>query len=458
MTRRITCNALFGLLFGISTAFCQTSSSTALQSKGSIAGSALSIAGTETVAMIIGASSYLQANLGWISFGPYDTAHPASSEFNGPSCPSGASVEGCIQTILGQLRSQGVTGVRVFIPLCDAFPNCGPSSSWNPAGIPTQQTWITNVGNFFQDVATAGIANVTITITSSGPQYSASASSSSSPIGSCSSGNCCGDTGSTILFDPLIPYGMTSADGFAIGDYWKTGTNQGYNCAPVNSQFFIGWTNYFNAINAILGAARSKVNVYGFELSQELSPMAFTATMRYFYDNSSPQTAPSQYVQTIGGVAYVNVVSALRSLMSANGFDPGRVEYSAAWSDATASGANCANAYTDFARNGNLDSITQTINGGPVGVPAGVNVISQSGLRRYDQYALYAYISYLQHPAQHRGRTYLSAGRGNEQHGRDDTTGGCDRLRRRLALPCTSGPAIGCDRDRRNIRGNAQSS
>jgi hypothetical protein len=87
----------------------------------------------------MGTSSYLQANLGWMPFNVYDTSSAAASHgFSGTvnggrtvysSCPSGASVEVCFQTIMGQLRAQGVTGVRIFIPLCDAFPACGPSAS-----------------------------------------------------------------------------------------------------------------------------------------------------------------------------------------------------------------------------------------------------------------------------------------------------------------------------------------
>ena len=136
-----------------------------------------------TSAATIGTSSYLHVNLSYMPFNYYDTAHSAASYgfTNGAgvsSCPSGASVQGCFKTILGQLRAQGVQGVRIFVQLCDssstAFPNCGSpytAVSWNPTQVPSQQTWITNVGNFFQDVANAGIPNVTVTLASSGQMY-----------------------------------------------------------------------------------------------------------------------------------------------------------------------------------------------------------------------------------------------------------------------------------------------
>jgi hypothetical protein len=188
-----------------------------------------------------------------------------------------------------------------------------------------------------------------------------------------------------VVFDPLVPYGMSDGTmgtcgsqfptpaGYPLGYYWITSSNDGYSKAPVNNQNFIGWTNYFNAINAVLQKARGVVNVYGLEISQELSPGTFTAQARYFYDNSSPGTAPPQYVQG----SYVNVLGALRSLMSSNSFDPGRVFYSAQWDDATTVAENCANAYGDYARATDLDEITQTINGGPIGVSSGMTVTNR---------------------------------------------------------------------------------
>lgn len=94
-------------------------------------------------AATIGTSSYLHANLSYMPFSYYDALHTAASygfQQNGiASCPAGATVRGCFQTVLGQLRAQGVTGVRIFVSLCDgsseAFPNCGlpySQNSWDP--------------------------------------------------------------------------------------------------------------------------------------------------------------------------------------------------------------------------------------------------------------------------------------------------------------------------------------
>ena len=151
-------------------------------------------------AATFGTSSYLQVNLSFMPFSYYSSSpnfnsptctlnnqncyFPAASYtfsevFNGTtysSCPAGASVRGCFQTILGQLHAQGVSGVRVFVLLCDpssqAFYESNGTSmcgmpwqdvSWNPSTNSVQQTWINNVGAFFQDVINAGITNLHIT-------------------------------------------------------------------------------------------------------------------------------------------------------------------------------------------------------------------------------------------------------------------------------------------------------
>lgn len=100
------------------------------------------------------------------------------------------------------------------------------------------------------------------------------------------------------MFNPLFPYGLNPANGFPIGNYWNTQNNNGYNCAPTNGQYFLGWTNLFNVINAMVSKASGVVNVYELEFQQEMNVLTFTAQMRLIYDNSMSQSAPPQYVQT----------------------------------------------------------------------------------------------------------------------------------------------------------------
>src|ERR1017187_1292197 len=278
------------------------------------------------------------------------------------------------------MRAQAVSGIRIFVTFCDStslvFSNCGSpytQISWNPIASPpnAQYTWIQNVKSFFQDVKAAGIQNVTITFGSSaGNNYTLPASQTVSPATptgyNCSQGSqgrCCSDTPATVMFNPYAPFGMDPSNGFPIGDYWNSSTpvNQGYNCAPTNSKYFLGWTNQFNVINAVLGAAKGQVTVYELENQQEVNMAAFPVLARYLYDNSMPQGAGLPAGQT------VNVLSNLRSLMSANGFDPGRVIMSAFWQDSSVATYNCANVYTDYDRNAGLDVVAQAIIGGTIG-------------------------------------------------------------------------------------------
>jgi hypothetical protein len=330
----------------------------------------------------IGTSSYLHVNLSFMPFSYYDTGHPAASYGFSTSCPSAANVRSCFQTILANMRAQGVTGVRIFATFCDStsqvFANCGSpwtQVSWSPSPGPpanAQYLWLQNVKAFFQDVHAAGIQNVAITFGSSGGSantFTVPASQTVSPATpagyncSQSGGRCCVDTPATVMFNPYVPFGMNPSNGFPIGDYWSTPSplNQGYNCAPINSQYFLGWTNQFNVINAVLGAAKGLVTVYELETQQEFNTQAFTVLTRYMYDNSMPQSAGLAAGQT------VDVVSNLRSLMSANGFDPGRVIWSAVWDDSSVATYNCANVYTDYARNFGLDTVAQAIIGGTIG-------------------------------------------------------------------------------------------
>lgn len=175
-------------------------------------------------------------------------------------------------------------------------------------------------------------------------------------------GKCCSDTPSVVYFSATQPYGLNPNNNyFPIGDRWTTGNNQGYNCSPVNP-YFIGWNNEFNVINAMLAAAKGHVTIYEFENEQELNLVPFTAMARYIYDNSAPLSAGLPAGQV------VNVLSHLRSLMTANGFDPGRVYWSTVEADATTATYNCTNVYTDWSRNFGLDEVSQAINAGYIGV------------------------------------------------------------------------------------------
>ncbi len=372
-----------------------------------------------------GASSWLQANLSFMPFNYYDYNHVASTSGFSTSCPPSASVRSCFKSILTSLWTQGVSGIRVFVTFCDqtstAFANCGApynQVSWDPTVEPGS-TWIQNAATFFQDLRDAGIPNITITTGTSGPIFSLPANQTSSPSTpsglTCADqgGNCCLDTQDTVYFDPSMPFGMSvshDSNGNAsynpLGFRWPTGQNNGWNCAPINNQFFLGWTNLFNVTNALLSAVQGVnasrqpnqvvLNVYELEfMNQEIDMADFPVLLRYIVDNSMPQSAPPD--SKVGycnpnlqppnsNGANVDVLCKLRQLMTSNGFDPGHVTWSAPWTDTlyTANDPatpdeqavyNCFNnAYGDYARNIDLDEIWQALTGGNIGISSDSNV------------------------------------------------------------------------------------
>jgi hypothetical protein len=316
---------------------------------------------------------------------PNKYKYPATL-FSTYACPSGSSVRGCFQTFLETLAGQGVTGIREYIGLCDstsqAFtPSCDPTN-----GIAIDPNWVANLANFFSDVQSAGIADVAITPTvgvSTGwvafpVSQTTSPAANPSPPNSCADagGNCCIDTPGSpgydptldqnVYFHPIIPFGM-KVTGDPIGDTYVTDANNfGYKCAPINNNNFVGWSNIFSLIDAMLDAARGKVNIAQLEFLQaEINLYKFPAQLRYIVDtypgHAIAQPSPSC---TLTGT---DVLCELRALMTKNQFDPGRVAWSGTYMDPTDNQTNCTNVYTDFARNTPVDEIAAAIGGGVIG-------------------------------------------------------------------------------------------
>ncbi len=346
-------------------------------------------------ASTLAGATALQANLSYMPFSLYNNSNSASVNFPN-SCPSGTSVEACFIQILQNLRGQGVSGVRIFMPLCSqgnsqAFPDptggghyCGApgqtwsAGAWNPSQNPGQATWIGNVANFFADVKNAGIQNVSIVLSHSVDDGGApdSVPSSDPSVQSPTSPTiqpCFDASPQTVYFSPLVPFGMSLQSNS--NAYWPigNGNNQAYNCAPVNPHF-IGTQNQFDVIQAVLAAAQQKgVNIAEFEFEQELNLTQFTAQARFLYDNSM-------------GSGTVDIVSELRSLMSAAGFDQYRVTFSGTAvetpdypSTGDLNNTNCADVYGDYARMIAVDAVLSGIGGWYIGAPSGFDQGSTQG-------------------------------------------------------------------------------
>lgn len=330
----------------------------------------LSATATKTFTLAIGPAvqpisgpSRLEVGLSFMPFDDYDFAHPASSKFP-YSCPTGSSVRSCFQTVLAELRAQGVSGVRVFFQLCgpDSTPlvNCGqPWTQVYFAGLNT--TWMNHVKDFFQDLKDASIQNITLTPAHlSGVPYPMAKSATRTPISPPppDAPIHCADAPDTIYFYPTAPLGYKDVGG---GQYHPIGGdlpgNGGYNCAPINP-LFVGWQNQYNVIDAMLAAAAEKqLTVYELDFEQELNVMDFPALARFIVDNAQ------------GDSGQPNVGDALRYYMGLRGFDAGRVTWSTPWSNSTLAGVNCTSVYGGYARTLPADQIASAIGGGLIGVP-----------------------------------------------------------------------------------------
>lgn len=115
------------------------------------------------------------------------------------------------------------------------------------------------------------------------------------------------------------------------------------------------------------------------DFEQELNLVDFSALLRFMYDNAQTSTYTGAYPGC--STSPVDVVCVLRTLMSNHSFDPGRVTWSIPHTDSaqadsncpsvdpTTGTCNCADVYTDWARQFNLDGVASAFAGGYVGKP-----------------------------------------------------------------------------------------
>jgi hypothetical protein len=360
----------------------------------------------------IAGPSRLEAGLSYMPFDNYDFAHSASSYGFPFSCPAYSSVRSCFQTVLANLRAQGVSGVRIFFGLCgpDSTPlvNCGqPWTSVHYAG--SNSTWIQHVTDFFTDAQNAGILNITLTPAHIGGTLYTQAKALVTAPG----GQVCSDTPDPVYFYPAAPLGYKPVidtagpcnPGCPSGYTCDNGTckqtqyhpihgdNQasdgGYNCSPKNP-FFVGWQNQYDVIDAMLGAAAQvaatqpdpakRITIFELDFEQELDLMDFPVLARFIVDNA----------QTNSGQP--NVRDALRYYMGLNrngiAFDPTRVTWSAPWASTWVAGnqatgvANCTSVYAGFARTMGADQIASAIGQGGawIGLPGDADTSAGWGL------------------------------------------------------------------------------
>jgi hypothetical protein len=144
--------------------------------------------------------------------------------------------------------------------------------------------------------------------------------------------------------------------------------NAGYNCNPANP-YFVGWTNTYNVLNAMIGAAQTAgLTVFELDVSNELDLINFPVLLRLIIDNAQTNTGNPDSVDT------------LRYAMgTAHSFDPGRVTWSSSGWNTSVAGSNCTDVYEDYARNMNVDELVSGIAAGYIGLPGG-NFNNSNGL------------------------------------------------------------------------------
>jgi hypothetical protein len=249
-------------------------------------------------------------NLGYVPIDVYEDGRPsnqpglAPTGYWVPACTLATILE-CYQNAFQHYRSQQqITGVRFMMGLRGA----GHSTplKWNGVQWYVDPVWRTNLGRLLDDLKNKNITKLAPTFQLAGQQgdvtvVKAIPNTCKTPPQS-----------ELFLFYQTAPYAHRP-DGIP---HDETG-NDAYNCSPIDPndpQTFVGWPAIFALIDAVLAEVQSRtMNIFQLDLQNEVGLDPFTVYGRLIYDNKRN----------------VNVYQAVRSLMSARGFDPGRAGYSA---------------------------------------------------------------------------------------------------------------------------------
>ena len=347
---------------------------------------------------VIAGQSYLHTNLGIMVPDWYLSAHQPSEFTPGlqASCPGATTIRSCVQQRLAAFRSQGITGVRTTFQLCGGSMSTALLHCDNASQVTLSQAWVDSVSALMQDIASAGIANVSFTIAHHDDGDAGirvvSANGLSVPSGQpCQVKHSDGQMLPTswVKFYPADPVGLDADDqehnpsnpSQSVGYPLDDGFN-GYNCSYSNP-YFVGWANINKAVKAILDAAHSAgLGLTEVDYEAEVNFNGFPVETRYVVDNSRPETGEPQFVDG----SYYDELKAVRALVSgysSPAYDSRRVTYSAALEPIWWSGSvppNCQNAYGGYARLTHLYAIGSAIGGGQVGTAAGVDPGTEGGL------------------------------------------------------------------------------
>jgi hypothetical protein len=334
--------------------------------------------------------THLQANLGPVPIDKYLSTNYDTIYGHGfvPDCNTSQTVRACYQQILASFHQQGVEGVRFMFYFCGgaystALNGCGAynGTSLNPA-------WASNMQTFLQDVAAAGITEVTPT-----PQWGYGYDTN---IPYCTDGtytcgaedgnynwyknslepslndgvvwqrvtDTCSSTGSTVslFFWPGLPFGVRSQN--TLGDppgSWKGFYNNSYNCSPKNP-YFAGWQNIYNTFSSMLSSAKTAgLTIHEFDIENENDELESTVELRFMSDNMHTDTGNG------------NVFDVINYYLNYYGLGTTNLSWSVGEYRTSVDQYDCASVYGDSARILRLSSLLAAMNGAAVGWPTGLS-------------------------------------------------------------------------------------
>ena len=295
----------------------------------------------------------LEINLGAVPLDRYLDASPQGSLI--PSCPNTWTVRNCIKSMFNNNSGswpyssnnyvgQGVTGVRFFYGLRGG----ASSTAFNSNGT-LNSAWQSSLQQFFLDLRSYGVLRVTptpvIAANWSGPLTLRTVTS-------------CGVTKS-MYFYPWLPFGLESTNYYPDGQ----DNNLAYSCAAATpSDIWWGWQPMFNLIDSVLTKAQAaSLTVADYDIENEMALTFFTVYGRLIYDNTHS----------------VDVLSSIRNLMWAHGFDGNRVTGSVQMYRSNLAEFNCGSVYGDSAALIQQSEMIAAISGtwGKIGQPYGFSWI-----------------------------------------------------------------------------------
>ena len=243
-------------------------------------------------------------------------------------CSTTITVQQCLrqyfQSGANNWVAQGVTGVRFFFTLAGGWY----SMPFDGAGNVTTK-WRSELHQFFADLKTYGIQNVTPTPVLG--DWSGNAAPQQITVTTCG-------VSATRYFVPWLPYGYElrfdqNNNSFYVPDQ-TCDTDSYARAAATPDNVWWGWDRFFNVMDTVLAEAYSTgLGINSLDWDQEHNLSDFTVMARTIYDNTHS----------------VNVLQSLQNLMRNHNFDPSRVIPSVVnWAPEVAT-FDCGTVYGDSA-------------------------------------------------------------------------------------------------------------